>query len=91
VTEVQVGDRVGYAAVIGAYAESRLIAADRLVPLPDSIDDRTAAAMLLQGLTAQYLLFQVYRVQPGDTILVHAAAGGVGLILASGPPRSASR
>ena len=72
VTEVQVGDRVGYAAVIGAYAQSRLIAADRLVPLPDSIDDRTAAAMLLQGLTAQYLLFQVYRVQPGDTILVHA-------------------
>jgi NADPH2:quinone reductase len=82
VTEVQVGDRVGYAAVIGAYTESRLISADRLVPLPDSIDDRTAAAMLLQGLTAQYLLFQVYRVQPGDTILVHAAAGGVGLILA---------
>src|SRR5262245_30961750 len=70
VTEVRAGDRVGYAAVIGAYAEERLIAADRLVPLPDAIDDRTAAAMLLQGMTAQYLLFQVYRVQPGDTILV---------------------
>src|SRR5262245_57410022 len=57
VSEVHVGQRVGYAAVIGAYSEARLIAADRLVPLPDEVDDRAAAAMLLQGMTAQYLLF----------------------------------
>lgn len=75
------GDRVGYCAgPIGAYAESRIYPADRLVKLPDWLDDRTAAAMLLQGMTAQYLLRRTYRVQPGDTVLIHAAAGGVGLI-----------
>jgi NADPH2:quinone reductase len=82
VTEVKVGDRVAYAGgPIGAYAEARNIPADRLVVLPAAIDFRTAAAMMLQGMTAQYLLRRTYRVQPGDTILIHAAAGGVGLIV----------
>ena len=82
VTDVKVGDRVAYAsAPIGAYATERVIAADRLVKLPDGVDFNTAAAMMLQGMTAQYLLRRTYKVQPGDTILVHAAAGGVGLIL----------
>lgn len=81
VTEFKVGDRVAYASPpVGAYAEVRLIPADRVVALPDTIDDQTAAAMMLQGMTAQYLLRRTYRVQPGDTILLHAAAGGVGLI-----------
>lgn len=82
VTELRPGDRVAYASPpIGAYAEVRLMPADRLVRLPDDIDDRTAAAMMLQGMTAQYLLRRTHRVTPGETILVHAAAGGVGLIL----------
>ena len=81
VTTLKVGDRVGYAGPIGAYAESRLILADRLIPLPSWIGDEQAAAMLLQGMTAQFLLRSTYVVQPGDTILVQAAAGGVGLIL----------
>ena len=81
VTEFKIGDRVAYASPpVGAYAEVRLIAADRVVALPEAIDDRTAAAMMLQGITAQYLLRRTYRVQPGDVILLHAAAGGVGLI-----------
>lgn len=81
VTEFRIGDRVAYASPpVGAYAEARLIPADRVVALPDAIDDQTAAAMMLQGMTAQYLLRRTYRVQPGDTILLHAAAGGVGLI-----------
>jgi NADPH2:quinone reductase len=75
-----VGERVAYALEPGAYCESRIIRADRVVRLPDSIEDRTAAAMMLKGLTARYLLRESYRVQPGDTILIHAAAGGVGLI-----------
>lgn len=81
VTDLKIGDRVAYAMTIGSYSEARLIEADRLVKLPDSIDDRTAAAMMLQGMTARYLLRDVFPVKPGDTILVHAAAGGVGLIL----------
>jgi len=81
VTNLKKGDRVAYASVIGAYAESRLIAADRVVKLPDSIEDRTAAAMMLQGMTARYLIRDIYRIGPGDTILIHAAAGGVGLIV----------
>lgn len=82
VTEVAPGDRVAYAGgPLGAYSEARNIPADRLVKLPDAIDFNTAAAMMLQGMTAQYLLRRTYRVQPGDTILLHAAAGGVGLIL----------
>jgi NADPH2:quinone reductase len=81
VTEFKAGDRVAYASPpVGAYADVRLIAADRVVTLPDAIDDQTAAAMMLQGMTAQYLLRRTYRVLPGDTILLHAAAGGVGLI-----------
>lgn len=81
VTEFKVGDRVAYASPpVGAYAEVRLIPADRVVVVPDAIDDRTAAAMMLQGMTAQYLLRRTYRVQPGDFVLLHAAAGGVGLI-----------
>src|SRR5947209_10137623 len=82
VTDLKVGDRVAYgAAPKGAYAEARLIPADRLLKLPNSIDDKTAAAMMLKGLTVQYLIRQTYRVKSGDTILLHAAAGGVGLIL----------
>lgn len=81
VEEVKVGDRVAYAGgPIGAYAERRIVPAQRLVVLPDNVTDRQAAAMMLQGMTAQYLLRSTYRVQPGDTILFHAIAGGVGLI-----------
>jgi NADPH:quinone reductase len=82
VTDLKPGDRIAYAGgPVGAYAEVRNIPADRLVRLPDAIDFKTGAAMMLQGLTAQYLLRRTYRVQPGDTILIHAAAGGVGLIV----------
>ena len=82
VGDVAVGDRVAYAGgPVGAYSELRNIPADRLVRLPDAIDMTTAAAMMLQGMTAQYLLRRTYRVQPGDTILIHAAAGGVGLLV----------
>ena len=81
VTGFASGDRVAYPMCLGAYAESRLIDADRLVAIPESIDDSTAAAMMLKGLTAHYLLFRTYPVKPGDSILVYAAAGGVGLIL----------
>lgn len=82
VTDLKVGDRVAYASQPpGSYAEQRLIAADRVVKIPATVPDETAATMMLQGLTAQYLLRQTYVVQPGDTILMHAAAGGVGLIV----------
>ncbi|MDR3469790.1 MAG: quinone oxidoreductase [Xanthobacteraceae bacterium] len=82
VTDLGPGDRVAYGnSPLGAYSEARLIPADRLLKLPDGIDDRTAAAMMLKGLTVQYLIRQTYRVKAGDTILLHAAAGGVGLIL----------
>ena len=81
VTDIRLGDRVAYAGPIGGYAEQRLIAADRLVKLPDSISAEQAAAMMLKGLTAEMLVRRVYPVQAGQTILVHAAAGGVGLIL----------
>lgn len=80
VTGVKPGDRVAYCVQNGAYAEERLIPADRLVKIPDGIDFRTAAAMMLKGLTAQYLLRRTFRVEPGHVILFHAAAGGVGLI-----------
>lgn len=81
VSEVKVGDRVAYAGgPIGAYAEVRNMPAHRLLKLPESISFNTAAAMMLQGLTAAYLLRKTYRVQPGDAVLIHAAAGGVGLI-----------
>ena len=78
---VKPGDRVGYSGgPPGAYATARVISAERLVKLPDGIDDRTAATLMLKGLTVQYLLRQTYRLKAGDTILFHAAAGGVGLI-----------
>ncbi|WP_319773843.1 quinone oxidoreductase [Breoghania sp.] len=80
VSEVAPGDRVAYVGPLGSYAEERLVPADRLVKLPDSIDSRTAASMMLKGMTASYLLQRTYRVGPGTTLLFHAAAGGVGLI-----------
>jgi NADPH:quinone reductase len=81
VDNVRPGDRVAYAGPIGGYAKVRLIPADRLVKLPGAISTEQAAAAMLQGLTAEMLLRRVYEVKAGDTILVHAAAGGVGLIL----------
>jgi len=81
VKEFKAGDRVAYTGPIGAYAEVLLRPADRLVKIPAGVDDRMAAAMMLKGLTAQYLIRRTYRVKKGDTILMHAAAGGVGLIL----------
>jgi NADPH:quinone reductase len=80
VERFKVGDRAAYAGPIGAYAEVRLVPADRLVKLPDAIDYHTAAAMLLQGMTVRYLLRETYRVSADTTMLLHAAAGGVGLI-----------
>jgi NADPH2:quinone reductase len=82
VTEFKVGDRGAYAGAAGGYAEERLLPADRLVKLPASIDYKTAAAMMLQGMTVRYLLRQTYKVGPGTTMLLHAAAGGIGLIAA---------
>jgi NADPH2:quinone reductase len=81
VTEVKVGDRVGWAMIKGGYAELAVLPAQRLVPIPASVDDRTAAAILLQGMTAHFLSTDCYRVQKGQWILIHAAAGGVGLLL----------
>jgi NADPH:quinone reductase len=77
-----VGDRVAYAGMPeGSYAELRIVPAARLIALPDGIDERTAASMMIRGMTARSLLLEAYKVQPGDTILIHAAAGGVGLIM----------
>ena len=75
------GDRVAYVDRVGAYAEERVIAGERLVKIPDSVSDEQAAASMLKGMTAHYLLHRTFKVKPGDTILGHAAAGGVGLIL----------
>lgn len=75
------GDRVAYGSSLGAYCSERIISAAPLVKLPDSIADETAAAMMLKGMTARYLLRQTHKVKAGDTLLVHAAAGGVGQIL----------
>jgi NADPH2:quinone reductase len=80
VSDVKVGDRVAYASQPGAYAQERLIAADRVVKVPGSIDDKTAGAMMLKGMTVRYLLRQTYKVGPGTVMLLHAAAGGIGLI-----------
>ena len=80
VSEFQRGDRVTYLVSLGAYCEYRTIPAKLLVKIPESISDNLAAAMMLKGCTAQYLLKQTYKVSKGDTVLVHAAAGGVGLI-----------
>ena len=81
VKELKVGDRVAYSGPVGAYADVLLRPAERLVKIPAGVDDRTAAAMMLKGLTAHYLIRRTYRVKKGDTILMHAAAGGVGQIL----------
>src|SRR6266704_1540908 len=81
VTDIKVGDRVAYVAALGAYAEERLLPADRAVKLPDAISYEQAAGMMLKGMTAQYLLRRTFRVEKGNTILMHAAAGGVGQIL----------
>lgn len=82
VRDVAIGQRVAYAGgPPGAYAEERNISTSRLVPVPEGVDDRTAAAVLLKGLTAEYLVRRTHRVRPGETVLVHAAAGGVGLLL----------
>jgi len=80
VTSVQVGDRVAYCMSLGSYTERRVVDADRLVKLPDGITDYQAAAMMLKGCTVQYLVKTIYPITSGDTILLHAAAGGVGLI-----------
>jgi len=81
VTDLKLGDRVAYAGALGAYAEARCVPAEKLVKIPDGISFETAAAMMLQGMTAQFLVRRTYTVKAGETILIHAAAGGVGLIL----------
>src|SRR6478735_8414835 len=81
VTDLKVGDRVAYVVALGGYAAERLLPAERAVKLPDNISYEQAAAMMLKGMTAQYLLNRTFKVKKGDIILVHAAAGGVGLIL----------
>jgi NADPH:quinone reductase len=80
VTDLKVGDRVAYAGVLGGYATERLIAADRVVKMPDAVSYETAAAMMLQGMTVRYLFCETYKVGPKTVMLFHAAAGGVGLI-----------
>jgi NADPH2:quinone reductase len=80
VTTLKVGDRVAYAGAMGAYAEANNVGADRLVKLPAGVSDETAAAAMLKGMTAQYLLKRTYAVKAGQTIVFHSAAGGVGLI-----------
>jgi NADPH2:quinone reductase len=81
VSDIRVGDRVGYLlGPQGAYADVRLVPAEVLIPLPDGISDRTASALMMKGMTAQYLFRQVYPLKGGETILYHAAAGGVGLV-----------
>ena len=81
VTSVKVGDRVAWCHLLGAYAEYSVVAADRLVPIPAGVTDQQAAAAMLQGMTAQYLAYDTYPLKRGETALVHAAAGGVGLLL----------
>ena len=80
VTDLKAGDRVTYTGIIGAYCEQRLVPADRMVKIPDGISDEQAASMLLKGLTVHYLIHSTYAVKSGETVLWHAAAGGVGLI-----------
>jgi NADPH2:quinone reductase len=80
VTEVKVGDRVGYVSALGGYAAERLLAADRAVKLPDSISYEQAAGMMLKGMTVEYLLNRTFKVKAGMNVLIHAAAGGIGLI-----------
>jgi NADPH2:quinone reductase len=80
VTDIAPGDRVAYGGGIGSYCEMRVMDAGRLVKLPDGVDDQQAAAMMLQGMTTRYLVRRTHRIEPGETVLIHAAAGGVGLI-----------
>ncbi|MGE5231847.1 MAG: quinone oxidoreductase family protein [Deltaproteobacteria bacterium] len=91
VTALAVGDRVAYTAVPGTYAEFAVAPADRLVPLPQDVTARQAAAVLLQGITAEYLTSSTYPIAPGDACLVHAAAGGVGLLLCQIAKRRGAR
>ena len=81
VFNVKVGDRVAYAFTIGAYAEYTIVPAEKIVLVPESVDSRTAAALMLQGMTAHYLVTDTYQVHSGQTVLIHAAAGGTGLLL----------
>jgi NADPH2:quinone reductase len=81
VGDVKVGDRVCYHAVLGSYAEERIAPAARLIPIPNGIDDKIAASMMMKGMTAEYLIMRCYPVKAGETVLVHAAAGGVGTII----------
>ena len=91
VTDVQVGERVAYAGQLGAYAEAAIVAASALVPIPDGVETRTAAAVMLQGMTAHYLAMSTYPLKKGETALVHAAAGGVGLLLVQIAKRQGAR
>jgi NADPH2:quinone reductase len=91
VSEVAVGDRVAYSNVLGAYAEQAVVASWRLVKIPDALDFKQAAALMLQGMTAHYLAMSVYPLKPGVTCLVHAAAGGVGLLLIQMAKRQGAR
>ncbi len=91
VTEVRPGDRVAYTSAPGSYAEYAVVPSWRLVPVPDGIDTRHAAAVMLQGMTAHYLACSTYSLKPGDTALVHAAAGGVGLLLVQIAKRRGAR
>ncbi|OGA40725.1 MAG: quinone oxidoreductase [Betaproteobacteria bacterium RIFCSPLOWO2_12_FULL_68_19] len=80
VTDLKVGDRVAYTGLVGAYCDQRVVPAERMVKLPQGVSDEQAASMMLKGLTVHYLIFTTYKVQKGETVLWHAAAGGVGLI-----------
>lgn len=91
VTTVRVGDRVAWTSVPGSYAAQALVPAERLVPVPDGVTTRQAAAVMLQGLTAEYLATATYPLKPGDTCLLHAAAGGVGLLLTQIAKRRGAR
>ena len=91
VTSAKVGDRVAWTGVPGSYATHNVVAADRLVPLPSGVDARTGTAAKLQGMTAPYLTHSTYSLKPGDTCLVHAAAGGVGLLLCQMAKRAGAR
>lgn len=91
VRDIKVGDRVAYTGRLGSYAEYAAVPADRLIPMPQEVDFNTAAALMLQGMTAHYLVNSTYRLARGETALVHAAAGGVGLLLVQMAKRIGAR